>query len=153
MKMKKTTAWIAAAVLALGLCTGCSAKDYTLDTPAAGQTLLKQVEFADELEMASEITASLMYDLPDGAMIDLYMGNGSYADELAIITCQNAEQADRAKQAAMIHLQDVAMSFEDYIPEEAAKVEDALIRVKGRYVIVCVTADDTAADKIEAVLK
>ncbi len=146
-------AMIAAAVLSVGLLSGCSANDFTLDTPAAGNTLLEQVSFADPLEKASELTATLMYDLPEGAMIDLYIGNGSYADELAIITCQSADDAAAAKQAALVHLQDVAMSFEDYIPEEADKVEDAIISVKGRYVIVCVTADDSAAGKIDALLK
>ncbi len=148
--LQKMTAVLAAVLLSVDVMCGCTANEITLDTAAAGDTLLAQIAFADGLEKASEITAMLMYDLPQEAKIDLYIGNGSYADELAIITCQSAADVDAAKQAAQTHLQDVAMSFEDYIPEEAKKVEDAVVYAQGCYVIVCISADETAADQIKA---
>ena len=150
--MTRFAAFTAAAAAAFAL-TACGSQNKELDPAAVAENLLENVTFASELEKASDTTASLMFSLPEGAEIVLYMGNGAYSDELAIITCADEKDADAAEQAVEQHLSDVKASFEDYIPEEADKVDNAVSKTVGKYVIVCVSGDENAASAIDAAVK
>lgn len=151
-KMKTILVTLLAVMMVLML-TACGGEDVTVNPAALADTVLEQVAFDTELEQASALTAQLMYVLPEGAEIALYMGNGSFADEFAVITCAAKEDVSAAEQAARQHLDEVKASFEAYIPEEAAKIEDAVVKTVGNYVIVCVSGDGNAASAIDAALK
>ncbi len=144
---------IGLALYLTAMITGCGAKEVTLDTAAVADTVLEQVAFDAELEKASAITAQLMYVLPEGAEIELYMGNGSFADEFAVITCASSADVEAAKTAVEQHLSEVKSSFEAYIPEEAAKIDDAVVKTLGKYVILCVSDDANADSVIDTAVK
>lgn len=150
--MTGLAAFMATAAAAFAL-TACGAQNKELDPAAVADSLLSNVAFASTLEKASDTTASLMFDLPEGTQIDLYMGNGAYADELAIITCADSKDVAAAEQAVEQHLSSLKAEFEDYIPEEAVKVEDAVSKTVGSTIIVCVSGDENAAAAIDAAVK
>ena len=76
------------------------------------------------------------------------MGNGSFADEIVIMTAKNEADAKKNQENAKTHLEEMKTMFQDYIPKEAKKIEDAISIQSGNYVIVCITSDVNTADKI-----
>lgn len=153
MRKQRKIALLSAAMLIMSAFCACGKQQTELDTAAVADTLLEQVEFASALEKASDTTAMLMYDLPEGTDIELYIGDGSYSDELAIITCSDKSEVTNATQAVKQHLDDLKASFEDYIPEEADKIDDAVTKTVGNHIIVCVSGDENADCLIDEAVK
>ena len=82
------------------------------------------------------------------AEMELYMGEGTYADELLVIRSGSAEDAKKDQTAVETHLKEMKQSFEDYIPEQADKITQAVIIRCGCYVIACVTLDAKQAQEM-----
>lgn len=79
----------------------------------------------------------------------LYMGEGTYSDEVLVVTASSEEKAKKDQGAVEQHLKEMKHSFEDYIPKQADKIENAVIIRCGKYVVACVTDDyETAQNKI-----
>ena len=68
-------------------------------------------------------------------------------DELIIMTAKNENDAKRNQESVKTHLLETKKAFQDYLPEEAKKIEKAVSIRCGCYVIVCVTADYETAEK------
>lgn len=134
-----------------GLMSACgNGKDkaVTLDSAALAKELQESGVFEGELTLVDAESSSYMVATADGTEVELYMGDGSKADELLILSAEDASATDGNKEAAEAHLADVKASFEDYIPEEAAKAEDAVLVSKDKYVVMCICADTDTAKQI-----
>lgn len=82
------------------------------------------------------------------------MGNGAYADSLGIFTLADESSAQTALETVNAYLEDLGNSFRDYLPDEAAEVDEAVTVQKGRFVVFCVSPDSqTAAQLIDAAIK
>ncbi len=119
-----------------------------VDMNKLAEKLLNQVQFDTELSKADDNVAGEMLRVSQGSELQLYMGNGSYSDELILITAQTEEQAQEDQKAVEQHLKDTKKSFEAYIPEQAKKISDAVIARSGCYVAACVTSDYDNAKNI-----
>lgn len=129
--------------------TACGGKETaTYDGAALVKSLLEQVAFADTLSNAGDAAALYFSQLPEGASVELYIGSGYYADEVALITLEKESDSAAAKTAAESHLSELRSQFANYIPEEVTKIDDAVIWQGGKYVIVCVTEDSANAKLI-----
>lgn len=126
----------------------------SLDADTLINDLLEQVEFETELSLLDDSVAEGMITTESGTKLQVYMGNGSYADEIVVMTAKNENDAKKNQENAKVHLDEMKKMFQDYIPKEAKKIEDA-VRVRcGCYVIMCVTSDtDTAKEVIDAAIK
>ncbi len=78
----------------------------------------------------------------------LYMGEGTYADELLILQSVDSKQAKAEVERVQQHLNDMQQSFADYLPKEAKKINHAIILQKNKYVVACVTSDYEKAKKV-----
>ena len=138
---------IAAIILPLW---GCSSVDpVSYDGPALVSSLLAQVKFADSLGDVGDATAALYFpELPEGSKVQLYLGSGYYADEVALITLSQKQDTAAAKKSAQEHIAQLRAQFVSYIPEEVGKIDKALIWEGGNYIIVCITADHANAKLI-----
>lgn len=127
--------------------------DKKLDENALITNLLKTVAFETELKKLDDSVAGGMIATEEGTKLQVYMGNGSYADEIIVMTAENEKAAQTNQENAKTHLDEMETMFRDYIPKEAKKIENA-VRVRcGCYVIVCVTSDtDTAKKVIDAAI-
>ena len=76
------------------------------------------------------------------------MSSGSTAEEVAVFTAPDEATASTMKNNVQEFLNDQKTSFEDYIPEEAQRIDDAVLVVKGNYVILCVSGDSDKAQEI-----
>ena len=82
------------------------------------------------------------------------MGNGTYSDELVVMTALSEEDAKQNQKNAETHLSEMQKQFKDYIPKEAKKIDSAVKVRCGCYVVVCVTNDaETAKKTIDTFLK
>ncbi len=155
--MKKTFQKAAAfglAVASLFTFAACDSKETVqIDAAKVVDTLIEQVKFETELELAKDSSVELLFDLPEGVSVQLYSGNGACADELAVFDCGNAENVSAVKDAVDNHLAELRDSFVDYIPEEAAKIDEAIVESEGTCVVLCVTDDDAAEAAVKAALE
>ena len=116
--------------------------------------VLDQVAFDAELNKLDDSVAEGMIETTEGTKLQIYMGNGTYADELLVMTAKSSADAKENQEYAAAHLQEAKTTFRDYIPKEAKKIENALNIRCGCYVIVCVTSDyETAEQVINSVIK
>ena len=102
---------------------------------------------AGETIDVEDSVAEGMIETAEGTNLQIYVGNGTYADELIIMTAKNESDAKQNQESVKTHLSETKKAFEDYLPEEAKKIEKAVSIRCGCYVIVCVTADYEAAEK------
>lgn len=126
-----------------------------LDTDAFAETVLKKVAFDTKLEkMDSSVAQSMISTAADDTKTQLYMGEGTSADELLIVTVKDESRMEQEIENVQKHLTDMQQSFQDYLPKEAKKINDAVILQSGRYIVACVSGDkDKAADVIREQLK
>lgn len=120
-----------------------------IDTEKLISELLEKVIFDAELNLLETSVAEGMIETTAGATLKTYMGNGTYADEIVVITAKNEEDAEKNQEFVERHLLEMKEQFNDYLPKEAKKIEKAVQVRCGCYVIVCVTSDyETAQETI-----
>ncbi|HIZ19646.1 MAG TPA: DUF4358 domain-containing protein [Firmicutes bacterium] len=133
------------------LLAGCQdgAKDITIDVAALADDLKATVPFEDELAEPSESAVSNIYDIDaaDIAAKKIYVGSGATAEEIAVFEGTDEEAAGRIKAAVDQRIADQRSAFEDYNPGEQEKLSDPVIVTAGKYVILCVSNDNGAAEK------
>lgn len=129
--------------------------DGTLDTGAFAGTVIKKVDFDTKLEkMEDSVAQSMITTASENTRTELYMGEGTSADELLIVTVEDEDQMDQEIENVQKHLTDMRQSFQDYLPKEAKKIDDAVILQRGKYIVACVSGDkDTAGSVIREQLK
>lgn len=126
----------------------------TIDVDTLVQKVLDNVAFEAELNKLDDSVAEGMVETAEGTKLQIYMGNGTYADEFLVMTARDETAAKKNMDAANNHLEETKATFRDYRPEEVKKIEDAVSIRCGCYVIVCVTSDyETAEKTINSIIK
>lgn len=120
----------------------------TVDLKKVAKNIISEVSFASELKLQEDSVAGGMVDLAPNSSMQIYMGNGTYADELILIEADSEDNAKTNLENVTKHLREIKNSFQDYLPEEAKKVEDAVNIRYGKYVVACVTKDSENAKKV-----
>lgn len=109
-------------------------------------TLLQCVQFDTPLMDAGNSAAMFFQNLPDYALVTMYSGSGYYADELTWITLAQESDVEQALSSVDAHIAQVREQFQNYIPEEVDKIDNAVIWNQGVHIILCITNDyDNAA--------
>ena len=149
---KKLAALGAALMLCFSLAgCGSTGKDITVDVNALASELKDGVTWQDTLEEIDPNVLSMMsdYDIEGVEKSVVYLGSGATAEEITVLECTDVDAAKNQVEPAMKqHIENQITSFESYVPAEVAKLKDAVIRVGGKYVAVCVSDDSAAAEKI-----
>lgn len=125
-----------------------TASGKVVDIARLTDQLLQDVNYDTDLEILDDSVASGMVTLQKKSKIKLYMGEGTCSDELLVVTATSENMATKDQTAIEQHLMEMKKSFEGYIPEQAAKIENAVIIRCGCYVVACVTADAEKAKEI-----
>ncbi len=148
--MKKLiTVLLAVSLLLLAGCGGKSDAK-ALDLEAFTADVLKTVEYDDELIALSEKNVANYYKkLPSSgvAAYKIYVSATSgTTNELAVFQCENANAVSAVKEAVEARLQMQRENYENYIPAEVSRLDDALIKTSGNYVLLSVSPDNDAVD-------
>lgn len=128
---------------------GCgSSSPVSVDTAALTTSLTSDISYDNELSELSEEDITNYVTVEDGVKGVMYMSSGSTAEEVAVFTAPDEATASTMKNNVQEFLNDQKTSFEDYIPEEAQRIDDAVLVVNGNYVILCVSGDSDKAQEI-----
>ncbi len=131
------------------LLLGCgSSSPVSVDTAALTTSLTSDISYDNELSELSEEDITNYVTVEDGVKGVMYMSSGSTAEEVAVFTAPDEATASTMKNNVQEFLNDQKTSFEDYIPEEAQRIDDAVLVVNGNYVILCVSGDSDKAQEI-----
>ena len=149
--LKKIVCLLLAVIMVLSMVAcGKEEKEETkeYDGNALMQALLAQVKFDDAMSSVGDFATLYFPEVPDSATISMYTGSGYYADEVVLITMQSAEDLETIMASVEKHLEQMTAQFKNYIPEEVAKIDNAVIWQGGSHVIVCISNDYATAQKI-----
>lgn len=154
MNWKKRMACVLAAA-ALMLSAGCakqqpgaSGAPRAADVNAVADEIVKTVKFKDELSPVAQKTAVNLYglDAADVAKARVYESTGATAEEVAAFEAKDDAATAKVEQAVQQRVEDQKSAFQDYQPKEMTKLKAPLMVRSGKYVVL-VVADDTSAAK------
>lgn len=144
--MKRTIAVIAVLLLLVTLAAGCAsgaAKD--VDLAMLDAALAEKSPFIEVLESVDSELGCMIFMLDPADCEEAYFrfSSGATAEETALIKAKDKDALDRIEKTVRDRLAFQKESFADYIPTEVPKIESAILRTSGNYLIYCV-ADDAA---------
>lgn len=115
-------------------------------------TVLESGVFSDQLEVVDAEIVCMLYGLELGGdtvtACEGYLSGGATAEELVLFTVADEAAAESVKAACQRRVEDQILGFEDYIPGEVAKLESAVIAVRGNTILVVVANDGAAAAEL-----
>lgn len=155
--MKKICSLILSAVMALTLLTACGSANVTIDVNEAADTLKTNLSYAGSLEELGSKMLENTYDEIDTESITAYKAYVSAdvtAEEVAVFEMKDDAAAAALKTVLEAHVQAQKEIYADYSPEGVVRLEKAVIRQSGKYVILCISDDtDKVASEVDKLLK
>lgn len=148
--MKRICAILSAVVLVICF-GGCSTKENKkIDVDALTKKVLSDVKFESELNEINDTVLSVTYVMPDGVTGKAYLGSSTAADQLAVFTADSAGSAAKTKEMLEKKVKSLHDTFAAYDVPELTKIDNAVIKVHGNYVVFCITDDYENAAKVIA---
>ncbi len=142
--MKKLLILSLALLLLLCALAGCGGrKPVQFEPQEAAGALLDSKAFSDILSPVQPVIAAVLYGVPleNVDACSVYCSTGATAEEIAVFRCRDEAAAAALKQTAQQRLQEQKDAYSSYAPQEIPKLDNALLRASGVYV-VCVVAED-----------
>lgn len=165
MKKILVTVLAALTVLAIAGCKGSDTNNTTkgsdteqktteqaqaFDAAAVKASILEKVNFDKEVVELKAENALVEYSITDTNVkcLAYNAAPGTSADQLVIFEAPDEATAKTTLTQAQAYISDMAGVYESYAPEEAAKLNNAVIAQNGNYVVVVVATDATPAAAI-----
>lgn len=123
-------------------------KNITIDINKLSQAIIENIEFEDELNIMDKETVSKLYDINTFTSQSVYMSSGATAEEIAIFEFENKDECIIALEKAKKRIDEQKQNFKDYMPKEMKKLENAIIKNKNNYLIVCITDNQEKVEKV-----
>ena len=116
------------------------------------EALIGGIAFDDQMEEAPDKAFYALYaaDPSDESVAGfvLYTSTGATAEEVAVFEARDAESAPAVLEIARARIASQKAEFEDYAPNALAKLNDPVLMRAGRYIILCLSNDNAAAERI-----
>ena len=147
--MKRAISLLLTLLLVLAL-VGCgSAKTKDVDVAALAAELAEKVKFeSNEMRKLSADDLTNYMEVPEGAKVAFYMGEGMTMEEIIAVQCANEKDAAALKTAMETLLANQIDSARPYKPESVPRLENPALIQKGACVVLCVTDDVDTAEQI-----
>lgn len=135
-----------ATLLSLAL-AACGAKDAAATAPfvpdSDSQTLLTSGAFSEALTEIDAAIACELYGIDADTVTDcrVYGSTGTTAEELALFTCSDSDAAATVAQQLNYRIEDRKEELENYLPDEIAKLNEAVVVCRGESVLLVIAAD------------
>ena len=147
--MKKLMVWLLELTLLMSLCA-CGKKEVKkeLDAAALCESLLKGNVFSASLDELPSSKASSFYDLDGESIAEalLYHASGTSKEQIVIIKASDESAAGTMVTALKALVDQWIEADRDYAPQEVPKMEKAVLRQSGVWVVLVIANDaDTAA--------
>lgn len=135
--------------MALTACGGKKEKDVTVDVTKLAEDLTATVTSDTLSTVSADIMASTYFfdaeKIEEGTAA---LGSGASACEVAVIKCSDSGYVSEAEDLFKTRVKNQSDLFADYNAPEVAKLDAALIKSAGNYVVLCVTDDTKAAEEV-----
>lgn len=152
--MKKKLSILLTVIAAAFILTACGkSNSQTADTDITKlrEDLQATVTSGELAEISSDLFASTyFFDMAKVEESTAALSSGASACEVAVVKCSDSSYVSEAKKLFETRVKNQSDLFADYNAPEVAKLDAALIKTSGNYIVLCVT-DDTA--KAEEILK
>lgn len=137
-------------VFSLAACGGGTA-DYNpyerdLDEEALADHLLYNISFTDMMSEVDDDAAEVLYGLyglteHDYDDLKVYMSTGATAEEIAVISVENSDQAAKVGEVLVDRVDAQIKSYENYAPGEVEKLSEAVVEQIDDVVVLIVCHD------------
>ena len=151
--MSKNYCIIFALILSLFAFVGCKSndtKEVTLNISDLATDLNEDIEYVDDLTKIDDSVVQTIYPIDYAVASEVYVSSGATAEEIAVFELENEEDADKALKVCEERIDTQKEAYETYVPEEMEKLDNAVVKKIGKYVIVCVANDNTSEDIISS---
>lgn len=149
MKKNIFTLFLTISLVLLSACSsGANTQKNDVNLETMAKELAESNSFEEQLNRVDDKFAIKLYDINNASAVYLYTGSGAAADELALFEFENEDDAKEAVKAAQARIDAQKESFAGYLPKEVPKLDTAIIKTYGRYLVVCVCADGSMEDTI-----
>lgn len=148
--MKKITAIVCATVMALSLtaCGGTTTKEVSVDPNKLSESLLETVTSDTLTKSSMDLSTVYFYDTDKVNSAVAYASSGTTACEVAVIESKDASKAAEVEKNFKTRVENQKNLYASYNAEEAARLDDAIIKSAGVYTVLCVCDDNAKAEEI-----
>lgn len=152
--MKKYLSFVLASLMLILSLTACGEKAPKEVTVSAADLAKQLTETVSDGTLAadpvvSDILASTYFvDMEQVEESAAYMSTGATASEVAVIKCTDSSYASEVEDLFKSRVESQSELFASYAPDEVKKLDAAVIKVSGNYVVLCVTDDTSKAESI-----
>lgn len=155
-------------VLTMGVLTACGGSDggdkntesnsgteetADFDVQELADKLKNEGDFKDQIAaLDMEIAVSKLYGL-DSTKIDsaaFYTNTNATAEEIAVIKVTSADYTQTVEDAFHKRIDDQKAACENYLPDEMPKLDAAVVKSSGCYVVLCISCDSSKAETVIA---
>ena len=150
--MKKIVIMLLAALLLAAALCGCGGgkNAKTIDLDALGAELAQSEVFTDTMSQPAEGIAARIYGFEEADVKKcvLYTGTGATAEEIFLVETSGEKSVSALKGACESRIANQKTAFQNYVPEELVKLDDAVLVTEGNYVLLVISSDSAAARAI-----
>lgn len=151
--MKKYLSMALAVLMLILSLTACGGKSKEVTASAAD--LAKQLsETVSDGTLSSEpvvsniLSSTYFVDMEQIEDSAAYMSTGATACEVAVIKCKDSSYTSEVEDLFKSRVEKQSELFASYAPEEVTKLDAAIIKTSGNYVVLCVTDDTSKAESV-----
>ncbi|MDO4521863.1 MAG: DUF4358 domain-containing protein [Eubacteriales bacterium] len=151
--MKKNVSLFLLAALLVFVCTACGSKkndkDITVDISKLCEDLKGTITSGDLAEDSSNLIASTyFFDMSKIEESAAALNSGASACEVAVVKCSDSSYVKDVEELFKTRVKNQSELFAAYNATEVAKLESAVLKSAGNYVVFCVTDDTAKAEEI-----
>lgn len=131
--------------------TQASVDEVEVDVKTVAAQILDGCDFKDNLaEIDKTIALTRLYGLDETQIesCSFYTNSNATAEEIAVIKTNSPEYVETVETAFKTRVENQKAACKDYLPDEMPKLDSAVIYINGNYVVLCVSNDNTAAEKL-----
>lgn len=126
--------------------------DITIDVRELAKEIYEAGEYTDELTELEEDMFDAVFQTVDLEMVSAkaaYVGSAATAEQIVVVEVKDESKAAQVREALSQKLKDDISMNENYLPQEINKLENPVLVISGKYVILSVSNDN---DKVEQIL-
>lgn len=95
------------------------------DAGEIGKKLAEALAFEDELTLADEDMAGMLYGIDTAVQSSVYISSGATAEEIAVFEFETEEDCKEAVSLAEQRIEDQKEAFASYVPKEVKRLDGA----------------------------
>lgn len=136
-------------IVGITVLTGCTSNNQkVINIEQLSKDIIERVEFDDSLNKIDSQMINKIYNIDNATYSIAYIGSGATAEEFAVFKFDTQEQTMSAYKKIQDRVEQQIQDYSTYIPQEVARLKQAIIQQEGTYVIYCVSASQKVKEII-----